>query len=153
MKANQASLANGGIFSLPVLYLRNFWTISYRTISYTRHQSWPTPLVVENDRQRKVSFSQTAMSNGIENPATYLDEDALDSAKESQTPKSTCFNDLEQLESIKYDVRKILDVLHEKWKPTDDSDGFLWRYRCPKGIYHADTTVQSLEDTPQVFKE
>jgi hypothetical protein len=107
---------------------------------------------VESDVQRKVSFSQNVMSNGVENLIIHPDEDASDSVKGWQTPKSIRFNDQEQSESLRDDIKKILDFFHEKGKSTEDSEGFLWRNRRPRALYHADTTVQSLEDTPQVFK-
>jgi hypothetical protein len=119
---------------------------------HKRHQSWPTSLAAENDGQRKVSFNQNVISNGIESLATHPDDDASDSVRGWQTPKSIRFSDQEQSESLKDEMRKILDVLHEKVKSAEDTEGFLWRDRRPRALYHADTTVQSLEDTPQVFK-
>jgi hypothetical protein len=119
---------------------------------HKRRQSWPTSMAVESDVQRKVSFSQNVMSKGVENLMPHPDEDASDSIKGWQTPKSIRFNDQEQSESVKDDIRKILDLFHEKGKSGEEPEGFLWRNRRPRALYHADTTVQSLEDTPQVFK-
>jgi len=46
---------------------------------------------------------------------------------------------------------KILEQLKAS-KANEEAEGFTWRKRRPGLLYHADTSVQSLEDTPQVYK-
>lgn len=45
----------------------------------------------------------------------------------------------------------LLDKISRGKKP-DDIEGFNWRKRRPGPLYHADTSVQSLEDTPHVYR-
>ncbi|KAH8648734.1 hypothetical protein BGZ60DRAFT_219937 [Tricladium varicosporioides] len=49
-------------------------------------------------------------------------------------------------------LENILDRLKEKPKFNDELELFSWEKRKPNKVYHADTTVQSLEDTPKVFE-
>jgi hypothetical protein len=49
-------------------------------------------------------------------------------------------------------LEKVLDVLElSKPKLLDENEGFTWKKRCPGMLFHPDTSVQSLQDTPQVF--
>jgi len=54
------------------------------------------------------------------------------------------------------DFQKVIEVLeqirHAGKPPGEITEGFSWKKRRPPLLYHADTYVQSLEDSPNVYK-
>src|SRR5204863_990870 len=112
-------------------------------------QSWSNSLDIENTRRRQVSFDQNVVTNIIDNIDTQTDDGVPNPAREWRPIR---FHDRDQSDFAKEDIGKLLEFFHEKMKSAEDLEGFLWRDRRPRALYHADTTVQSLEDTPQVFK-
>ncbi|KAK0711804.1 hypothetical protein B0H67DRAFT_301164 [Lasiosphaeris hirsuta] len=57
----------------------------------------------------------------------------------------------QQPEQMQKEIAKLLDRIWRGKEP-DDIEGFDWRKRRPRLRYHADSSVQSLEDTPQVYQ-
>jgi len=49
-------------------------------------------------------------------------------------------------------VTKIYELLERNHKKSKHRFGFDWRFPRPKPLYHADNIVQSLDDTPDIFK-
>jgi hypothetical protein len=95
----------------------------------------------ELDAEKKVAFEVLDVSTDSLAPSAA---DFDESIKRTQTPKSGQFTDLEP-ERSRDDTRKILELLREKTKPNEESEGFVWRKRRPAKLYHADTSVQSCE--------
>lgn len=55
-------------------------------------------------------------------------------------------------EPLKDDIRRIFALLEKQTKPQEESEGFVWTKRQLSRLYHPDTSVQSLEDTPLIFE-
>ena len=56
--------------------------------------------------------------------------------------------------AITENLKAILNILEQlkRGKVSEEVEGYTWKKRRPNLRYHADTSVQSLEDTPQVYK-
>jgi hypothetical protein len=107
---------------------------------------------LDNYTERESPYEGLELPPRIENGPLRRGSSFADPIKRFQTPKSVQFDEPEQKELPKDDTRKILEILQEKTKPKEESEGFVWMKRRPGTLYHADSTVQSLEDTPQVYE-
>ena len=104
----------------------------------------------ENVVEGKVSFKETDMSKQSDGAAVHQRDGLPDFTKRPQTPTQVI--ETKPVDPLRENIRKILELLREKTKPGEESEGFVWRRRHPQRLYHADTSAQSLEDTPQLFK-
>jgi hypothetical protein len=77
-------------------------------------------------------------TNSIDQPGKAFGE----SIGRAQTPKYIQPPE-QEIEHSRDDIGKILELLQEKSKPSDECEPFIWRKRRPGKIYHADNTVQS----------
>jgi len=111
-----------------------------------KDSSWPTTMVNENDFETKVESSSTLEDGQVLQRSSFIN-----SFRRRQAPKPVQSGEARSVEDQQDDTRKILELLREKTKPKEESEGFVWVKRHPQALYHADTTVQSLEDTPQVY--
>ena len=74
----------------------------------------------------------------------------------SKASRTVQFDDQRLISNVKEDPAILLERILERWSDksilNDESMGYTWRKRKPQKFYHADTSVQSLEDTPRVFE-
>ena len=93
----------------------------------------------ESDTGLRVDLEQTVMSSAIKEPC--IDSSGLKGFADNEPPE------------LSKGETKIIQLLERiAGRSKEDPEIFNWEKRQPRIFYHPDTSVQSLEDTPNVFK-